>query len=89
MSRLHVGDQVLDHRHVSHRLDDDLGAAVALGLVATHLRGDGVALGIGLRLAIVLQASVDWPLIFTPQEPQIAARQEQRTAREPSSRSLA
>ena len=50
MSRLHVGDQVLDHRHVSHRLHDDLGAAVALGLVATHLRGDGVALGIGLRL---------------------------------------
>jgi hypothetical protein len=37
----------------------------------------------------VLQASVDWPLIFTPQEPQIAARQEQRTASEPSSRSLA
>src|SRR5215216_3901323 len=26
--------------------------------------------------SIVLQASVDWPLIFTPQEPQIAARQE-------------
>ena len=32
----------------------------------------------------VLQASVDWPLTLTPQEPQIAARQEQRTAREPS-----
>src|SRR5919201_1685533 len=31
----------------------------------------------------VLQASVDWPLIFTPQEPQMAARQEQRTARLP------
>src|SRR5215203_1174601 len=28
--------------------------------------------------SIVLQASVDWPLIFIPQEPQIAARQEQR-----------
>src|SRR6187200_2717921 len=39
--------------------------------------------------SIVLQASVDWPLIFTPHEPQIAARHEQRTAREPSSRSLA
>src|SRR5918996_2860323 len=38
---------------------------------------------------MVLQASVDWPLIFTPQEPQIAARQEQRTASEPSSRSFA
>ena len=37
----------------------------------------------------VLQASVDSPLIFIPQEPQIAARQEQRTARLPSSRSLA
>ena len=32
----------------------------------------------------VLQASVDWPLILTPQEPQIAARQEQRTASVPS-----
>ena len=38
---------------------------------------------------IVLQARPDWPLIFIPQEPQIAARQEQRTASEPSSRSLA
>src|SRR6185437_2533848 len=38
---------------------------------------------------MVLQARVDWPLIFIPQEPQIAARQEQRTASEPSSRSLA
>ncbi len=37
----------------------------------------------------VRQASVDWPLIFTPQEPQIAARHEQRTDSEPSSRSLA
>ena len=37
----------------------------------------------------VRQASVDCPLIFTPQEPQIAARHEQRTASEPSSRSLA
>ena len=37
----------------------------------------------------VRQASVDWPLIFTPHEPQIAARHEQRTASEPSSRSLA
>jgi hypothetical protein len=36
-----------------------------------------------------LQASVDWPLILTPQEPQIAALQEQRTASEPSSRSFA
>ena len=34
----------------------------------------------------VLQASVDWPLTLTPQEPQIAARQEQRTARVPSGR---
>lgn len=32
----------------------------------------------------VLQASVDWPLIFIPQEPQIAARHEQRTASVPS-----
>src|SRR3954451_13100878 len=39
--------------------------------------------------SIVLQARVDWPLIFIPQEPQMAARQEQRTASEPSSRSLA
>ena len=38
---------------------------------------------------IVLQASPDCPLIFIPQEPQIAARQEQRTASEPSSRSFA
>src|SRR6476660_5604323 len=37
----------------------------------------------------VLQPSPDWPLIFIPQEPQIAARQEQRKASEPSSRSLA
>ena len=37
----------------------------------------------------VLQPSPDWPLIFIPQEPQIAARQEQRTERVPSSRSLA
>src|ERR1044071_716892 len=36
-----------------------------------------------------LQPRPDWPLIFIPQEPQIAARQEQRTASEPSSRSLA
>jgi hypothetical protein len=37
----------------------------------------------------VLQPRPDWPLIFIPQEPQIAARQEQRTESEPSSRSLA
>ena len=37
----------------------------------------------------VLQASVDSPLIFTPHDPQIAARQEQRTESEPSSRSRA
>src|SRR6478735_2506817 len=37
----------------------------------------------------VLQPSPDWPLIFIPQEPQIAARQEQRTESEPSSRSFA
>ncbi len=37
----------------------------------------------------VLQPSPDWPLIFIPQEPQIAARQEQRTASEPSSLSFA
>src|SRR6476660_1358797 len=37
----------------------------------------------------VLQPRPDWPLTFIPQEPQIAARQEQRTASEPSSRSLA
>ena len=37
----------------------------------------------------VLQASADWPLILTPQDPQIAARHEQRTASDPSSRSLA
>ena len=36
----------------------------------------------------VLQASEDLPLIFTPHEPQIAARQEQRIASEASSRSL-
>src|SRR5262249_55214841 len=38
---------------------------------------------------MVLQARPDWPLIFMPHEPQIAALQEQRTAREPSSRSFA
>ena len=37
----------------------------------------------------VRQASVDCPLILTPHEPQIAARQEQRTESEPSSRSRA
>ena len=37
----------------------------------------------------VLQPSPDWPLIFIPHEPQIAARHEQRTDSEPSSRSLA
>ncbi len=39
--------------------------------------------------SIVLQASVDWPLILTPQEPQIAARHEQRTPSDPSWTSLA
>ena len=79
--RLHVGDQVLDHRHVPHRLDDDrlLGLALALARLA-----NSCASPIWVR-----QASVDWPLIFTPQEPQIAARHEQRTDSEPSSRSLA
>src|SRR5690349_13262907 len=38
---------------------------------------------------IVLQARPDCPLIFIPHEPQMAARQEQRTASEPSSRSFA
>ena len=37
----------------------------------------------------VLQARPDWPLILTPQEPQMAARQEHRTPSEPSSRSFA
>src|SRR3954454_15074918 len=37
----------------------------------------------------VLQPRPDWPLIFIPQEPQIAALQEQRTVSEPSSRSFA
>src|ERR1700761_581715 len=36
----------------------------------------------------VWQPSPDLPLIFIPQEPQIAARQEQRTASEPSCLSL-
>ena len=36
----------------------------------------------------VLQASAERPLIFTPQEPQMAARQEQRIPIEASSRSL-
>ena len=36
----------------------------------------------------VLQASADLPLMRTPHEPQMAARQEQRMAIEPSSRSL-
>ena len=36
----------------------------------------------------VLQARPDWPLIFIPHEPQIAARHEQRTESEPSSLSL-
>ena len=36
----------------------------------------------------VLQASADWPLMRTPHEPQMAARQEQRIAIEASSRSL-
>src|ERR1700733_8868132 len=37
----------------------------------------------------VWQPRPDWPLIFIPQEPQIAARQEHRTASEPASRSFA
>ena len=37
----------------------------------------------------VLQASLDLPLMRTPQEPQIAARQEQRMPIDASSRSLA
>jgi hypothetical protein len=36
----------------------------------------------------VLHASADWPLMRTPQEPQMAARHEQRIAIEASSRSL-
>ena len=36
----------------------------------------------------VLQASADLPLMRTPQEPQMAARQEQRMPIEASSRSL-
>src|SRR4051794_27194033 len=57
-------------------------------------------LALGLTLALfsasswaspiwVLQPRPDWPLIFIPQEPQIAARQEQRTESEPSSLSFA
>ena len=84
--RLHVGDQVLDHRHVSHRLDDNrhVSAAVAGLPRSAFLFASSWASPIW-----VLQPRPDWPLIFIPQEPQIAARQEQRTASEPSSRSLA
>jgi hypothetical protein len=59
-------------------------------------RGGLSASGFERRLAAacaspicVLQARVEEPLIFTPQEPQIAARQEQRTDSDPSSRSRA
>ena len=87
--RLHVGDQVLDHRHVPHRLDTTIRAFSA----APPLPRYGCGLLRGARAwaspICVLQARSDWPLIFIPQEPQIAARQEQRTASEPSSLSLA
>ena len=67
-----------------------IGLAVRPGLVLALPGGDRMGLGgTGPPPSIVLQARVDWPLIFIPQEPQIAARQEQRTASEPSSRSLA
>jgi hypothetical protein len=39
--------------------------------------------------SLVLHASVDSPFTFTPHEPQIAARHEQRTASDPSWRSRA
>ena len=63
------------------------GAALSVAgcpLVLGHLSASSWASPIW-----VLQPSPDWPLIFIPQEPQIAARQEQRTESEPSSRSLA
>ncbi len=85
VGRLHVGDQVLDHRHVAHRLDHDRGVVDAAPPTALAiLSASSCASPIW-----VLQPSPDWPLIFIPQEPQIAARQEQRTASEPSSRSFA
>ena len=52
--------------------------------------GGSLLVGQLLGLAdLGLAGEPDWPLIFTPQEPQIAARQEQRTESEPSSRSFA
>ena len=67
-----------------------------LPIGSTTIGFGSLAVLVGRRLANscaspiwVRQASVDWPLIFTPHEPQIAARHEQRTESEPSSRSLA
>ena len=73
VDRVHVHDQVLQHRHVAHRLDDDRAVV--------RLRGRS--------LSLVLHASFACPLTRTPHDPQIAAWHEQRIPIEPSSRSLA
>src|SRR5690606_5230778 len=36
--RLHVGDEVLDHRHVAHRLDHDRLLTLGVGLVGGPVR---------------------------------------------------
>ena len=78
--RLHVGDQVLDHRHVPHRLDDDrarrLLARASGRRSAAPLRGWRAR---GPRRSGSCRRASTAPLIFIPHEPQIAARHEQRT----------
>ena len=74
VDRVHVDDQVLDDGHVAHRLDLDHAVARAELLAASRW---------------VWQASAGSPLTRTPQEPQIAWRQEQRMPIEPSKRSRA
>ena len=73
------------------KVDLDPSLAVLDGILQAKDRDDGsLTVRCSCKAAIwVLQPRPDWPLIFIPQEPQIAARQEQRTASEPSSRSFA
>ena len=75
VDRVHVDDQVLEHGHVAHRLDRDRRRRGAVSAAASS--------------RCVWQARSGLPLMRTPQEPQIAARHEQRMPIEPSWRSLA
>ena len=61
------------HGHVAHRLDLDRAVGRALGRL----------------VEVHVAGEAGRPLMRTPQEPQIAARQEQRMPIEPSWRSLA